>query len=234
MTDLPNESPDEIEVSEEQLRLQELAFADLATCLRLQTEQAVAVEDWPKFQSQLSLSLDESVESLDFANEQALLSTHFEAAVSERGGQWTAFTERVIDQALRSEQQASRQPVQVQVVQELEGDIESTLDQLEPRFENQFYRELGNRIAQPSPSPWHRISAAVKAWLSPPSWAWGSLAVAMTAAFLFLSTPEQDNVNPMKVSSPNKVQVDAIQFEGTVTLSQSEDVTVIWLAEASG
>jgi hypothetical protein len=233
MSDLTEESLTDMEVTEEQLTEQDALFADLGACLRLQSDAVIDAPDWGSFHPQLVTRLDELAEQLDFETENQVLSSYFEEAVSHRAGQWSAFTERVLDHAIRTEKQDLREPVQAQAVRELEADIESTLDEIEPRFENQFYRDLQNRMVAPI-SPWHRVSSAIRDFFNPPSWAWGSFAVAITAAFLFLSTSGQETVHPLKVSSPNKVQVDAIQFEGTVTLSQSEDLTVIWLAEASG
>ena len=234
MTESKDENLDEAEFTAEAFEAQEAEFLQLGQALRAHGQTWENSQNWPQFYPRLEERLFDTMESLSFEQEQAALRDHLEQAVEDRQGQWTAFTQRVLEEANRAEIVASRQPLPVQAVQELQADIESTLDDVEPRFENQFFRQLQGQLSQEKISVWQRLANTLSQWMRPPSWAWGSLAVAMMVAFALVFSSPRGPIEPAAVISANKVQVDSIQFEGTVTLSQSEGLTVIWLADASG
>jgi len=236
MTDVHDQDNEMTEVSEAQLQALDAEMPQLGALLRWSFDEALP-KDAPgsDFCASLEDRLSKEMEQLDFVAEQQLLQHQFENILESRNGQWSAFAERVLDEARRQETQALGRPLEKQVYARMEDEIESTLDEMEARFEHQFMSQLVGRLAEPPRAGWQNLVNRFRQWMSPPPWAWGSIAVAMTALFVVFSAsnPDKTQVLGPPASANGEVRVDAIQFEGTVTLSQSDEVTVIWLASAS-
>jgi hypothetical protein len=234
MTEFTKEDLDDIDVSEEQLARQETAFVRVGAGLRSWSDASEDDRPWAEFYPQVQARIHQMQEEIDFQPEHEVLQSQFEAVIQQRDGQWSAFTQRVLDEAEQSSTLERRRGAQAQALTQMESDIESTLDGIEPDFEHRFYAQLQARLAQPPPSRWQAYMQGIAKWMRPPQWAFGAFAVAMTAMFVWVntSTPKPRPLSAAPASG--QVRVDTIQFEGTVTLSQSEDLTVIWLASASG
>jgi len=234
MSQFTDEELDESVVGPEELARQIEQAPQLGLCLRSYMDAELDSLSWSDFSLQVTERIEIQSEEIDFRVIGNAVRAQSHDEIEQREGQWSAFTQRVLDEAWRVSSQAARQPLEVQALNQLEGDIESTLDGIEPDFEHRFYAQLQGRLVKAPFSP-RRYLQRIGEWFRPPQWAWGSLAVAMTVAFAWVNlAPSDKPMVPVSPASALSVRVDAIQFEGTVTLSQSEDVTVIWLASASG
>ena len=201
--------------------------------LRQESSSQVDAVDWSSFQSQLDESIrDRVVQELEQEFEPDLAAWK-ESALAPRAGQWSAFTQQVVDAVHREQVKSARLPLPEQTVEFLRDEIENSLDVQEPRFERDFFAELQTKIQAEQKSLREKLLEFLAAFFRPVPWAWGSAALALAVTIFIVSTPSPSN-QVMSIAEPeHRVLVEAVQFEGTVTLSQSEELTVIWLASAS-
>ena len=217
--------------TEEQLCAQELSLDLAFDHLRKSSEARIEDVDWSLFHSKIEERIEQEIHAeLEQAFEPDLLAWK-QQTLSTREGQWSAFTEQVVDAVYRDQVQNARLPLDEQTLKYMREEIEVSVDAQEARFQRDFsqnfklrWRITKNLYVKSSPSFWR--------FLRPVPWAWGSAALALAVAVFLVGVPSSIE-KPLPVVSLSIELVEAVQFEGTVTLSQSEDLTVIWLASAS-
>jgi hypothetical protein len=225
-------------VSEAQLAALADELPILGELLRARFEGPDLDLDAAKFYAALGPRLEHEMGSLHFDDTQSSLQQRFDLLAENRAGQWRAFTERVMIDTRRNAHLEQSRSIEDIAFAHRRDDVEATLDEVDPDFEHRFYDGVMQRLAAP-PKPRAIVFIEyLRSWFQPKPVAFASLALALTVAFLALNLGYfQRALSPTTPSAIapqlfGEVQVDAIQFEGTVTLSQSNEVTVIWLASA--
>ena len=201
--------------------------------LRQESETQAKSVDWSLFQAEVEDRVERDVHATLELEFEPDLAAWKHSVLSSREGQWSAFTEQIIDAVHRDQIKNARLPLAEQTVKYLREEIEVSVDTQEARFERDFFSELQNRIEDNRKTLGERILDFFGAFLRPVPLAWGSAAFALAIALFFVRVPLSSEKPLPVVESEHRVLVEAVQFEGTVTLSQSEDLTVIWLASAS-
>lgn len=201
--------------------------------LRKSSEEQIESVDWSLFQSKIEERIEQEIHAeLEEAFEPDLLAWK-QQTLSTREGQWSAFTEQVVDAVYRDQVQNARLPLDEQTLKYMREEIEVSVDAQEARFQRDFFSELQTRMEDNQKSLREKLAEFFGAFLRPVPWAWGSAALALAVAVFLVGVPPSIEKPLPVVESEHRVLVEAVQFEGTVTLSQSEDLTVIWLASAS-
>jgi|GEM_PF-4403528 len=219
--------------TKEYLSSEEASLSMTSRFLRQDLQNYVRSADWSSFNDQVEERVEQDVYAeLEQEFEPDLLAWKH-SALSSREGQWSAFTEQVVEAVHRDQIKNARLPLAEQTVKYMREDIEVSVDSQEARFERDFFSELQNRIEDNRKTLGERFLDFFGAFLRPVPLAWGSAAFAVAAAVFFVQAPTSPEKPLPIVETEHRVLVEAVQFEGTVTLSQSEDLTVIWLASAS-
>lgn len=232
MTKKDSNEPEGV-VSTSQLASQSASMSLILQRLRADAREQLESVDWSLFQAEVEDRVERDVNATLELEFEPDLAAWKHSALSSREGQWSAFTEQVIDAVHRDQIKNARLPLAEQTVEYLREDIEVSVDAQEARFERDFFSELQNRIEDNRKTLGERIFEFFGAFLRPVPLAWGSAAFALAVALFFVRAPLSPEESLPVVESEHRVLVEAVQFEGTVTLSQSEDLTVIWLASAS-
>lgn len=175
---------------------------------------------------------------------QDLLREEVESELASREGQWTAFREQIqwrLDRHAGAVQQMNLEDQAIRAwVDEVEGEVASAA----PRFEGAFREELESRIFERGIErpPWWRpwIDRAREAFTAKPAWglalAGGAAAVALAVGLdPDVSAPEGPAGSAAVVAAPGSagtVQVDALAFDGSATVTVDAGVTLVMLASA--
>ena len=220
-------------ISASELASQSASMSPILERLRADAREQVESVDWSLFQAEVEDRVERDVHATLELEFEPDLAAWKRSVLSSREGQWSAFTEQVIDAVHRDQIKNARLPLAEQTFKYLREDIEVSVDTQEARFERDFFSELQSRIEDNQKTLGERILDFFGAFLRPVPLAWGSAAFALAIALFFIRVPLSSDTPIPVVESEHRVLVEAVQFEGTVTLSQSEDLTVIWLASAS-
>lgn len=209
----------------------------LAEVLKEETAEVLAERDFAPFAAAVAARIEAEVEASlvePFALSEALRE-ETEEALEDRRLHWSAFTQGVLRELREDARQEARTPLADRAVAELQRDVETELERVEPRFERQFQRELWRRVDSASPSLWERLRAFL--WPSVEGWRTGvGLLGAATAVFLLLVAAPRFEAPPARVDAPvvdrGSVEVREVNFDGRVMVIEGEGVTFVYLSDS--
>jgi hypothetical protein len=204
----------------------------IGAALREATAEAVAARDgeWASFTSGVMAGLP--AETVTVAE---LLTEEVEAELAQREGEWSAFTARVFEAVDAESRAVARAPLEAQAVEQLKHEVESEVEAMSGAFGETFRKEVEREIFKSAqePTPWWTSAWAwVKAQLSGGE-GYGLVAAAATAALLIAVTgvPRGDDpaLPAIAVAPPGSVAVEALSFEGDVTVMPEDGITIVWI-----
>lgn len=164
----------------------------------------------------------------------ALLREERAAELDAMEGRWSAFASQ-IDHQLKAE--APGGELDEQAVALLRADVDDELRALSPAFEEEFQEEVDRRIFQRGHAEvpvWRRLQDWLQDLTAPARIGWGvGLAGAAATLALVISTgpgSTPDALLAPRAALTGEVSVDAVSFEGDVTMIPDEGVTVVVLS----
>ncbi|MCC7384710.1 MAG: hypothetical protein IT384_22870 [Deltaproteobacteria bacterium] len=226
--------------------------------LERERQQLLAERDaeWPRFLSRVLQRIEAEAETPPLtADVRAALSAELEREVAARDAHWGTFTARVLERIedevaveleggdpslgrmLRAESEAAlaaqdfagfepaRLPTESAEVQVFKREVATELRVMAPRFEGPFEAEVEQRLPRRSVrsrAP-HRDRGLRRTL--------GAVIVSVAAMLLVLVMRPWPQEPSAPAVARGEIQIDALRFEGTVTVTRDQGIAVIWLAE---
>lgn len=170
----------------------------------------------------------------------ALLRSHDAGELARRDGQWDAFSAQVFKEIDRRELATARLTLEDRAVEHLKRSVESEVAHMTPRFERNFGADVEARIWRAAKQPslgeqLARLWGQFKESLAPRRLGYAATAAALAAGLFWMqSAPSAlDAGTGIARTSDGHVRVDSVTFQGTVTVMSEDDMTLVWLDDAT-
>ena len=209
----------------------------LGEYLKQELDEELEARDFSSFTSEVLQKVEAEVEAslLEPFAAASALQAEVRAELESRSHHWSAFTTGVLREIGHEARAEARQPLVERAVGELQRNVETELDQVEPQFERRFQREVARRIETAPPSLWERLSAQFSRYLE--GWRSGAgLMAAVAAVFLLIIAAPRFEPIADRVTVPaedrGSVLVREVNFEGRVMVIEGEGVTFVYLSDS--